>query len=836
MSSLNQHNIRHLAGIAARQTWQQLLHADGRIIAVSQLLLLSCLLCLMMTIASIQASLQQNIEQLLGADMVISLTAELSPAQRQKLASMATGLSYARLHDITLTNNDKWQTGQIKLVDSAYPLQGELKIGQYLGHEGVSIGRGPQPNEIWLDSRFYQALGINIGDPVTIAGHTLVVSAILVHEPDRLLEGHSVAMRAMASIEGELASSLQPEHGTHRYAILATNAQAETIKDWSTGLATARVLSKQTGHPLASFWQRTQNFLGLVATVLLLMMAIAFNMAGQRQNNRDRFRFSLYYSFGMSRPMALVVMLLLWLFQFLLLLIPASLVALLLGDLILSRLESNNVLPLSLGSAWQAKAWLQASTLTGLLTLLLHLPNWFALVSNSTGQLLKQQSQAIKPRYQSAFTLLGISALALIFTDNPLLSAMTLSGLAMALGIMLIFTWLLLALANILGQKQGGMLAFCIYLMRQRLASKGLQIMGLGLCLTLVLFCLMLMRDFSSALSVYSRDQDGNLLVSQANQEQADALGAWAQKHDSEVIQLKPYQFAQLTHVNQVPLHEFAKHPSEALATVSNQIRLHNTQAVPDNNLVLRGEWWQATDNDWQQISAEEEVLTDLGLNLGDILRFQVGESALEFTLVAEHGYKPGAGAITFWFQIPATAREKLPVPIHYMGSLELPDHAWPELGDVWQQFPTLKMLPMKEVMTGFDQVLSLVNGTLLSFAALLLIMTLLVIAATVQGYLAADKVKNGLLLSFGYSKADCVRLSLYEWLVTGIIAAIGAVFGTLVIGNMMYQSQFAMPYRPDILWLGLSCLSALVLTTAIGAWSNRAGLNIPARQLLMPE
>ena len=85
-----------------------------------------------------------------------------------------------------------------------------------------------------------------------------------------------------------------------------------------------------------------------------------------------------------------------------------------------------------------------------------------------------------------------------------------------------------------------------------------------------------------------------------------------------------------------------------------------------------------------------------------------------------------------------------------------------------------------------------------------------------------------------GISDAQCLRLTLYEWMITGMLAAVGAIAGTWLAGHLIYQSQFQLSYRPDPLWmvsvLGICC----GLVCVLGVFFSRAGLRTPVRQLLV--
>jgi len=368
--------------------------------------------------------------------------------------------------------------------------------------------------------------------------------------------------------------------------------------------------------------------------------------------------------------------------------------------------------------------------------------------------------------------------------------------------------------------------------MRQRLFAKSAQVMGLGLCGLLLLFSLMLMRDLGTTMEGYGRSHDGNLMIAEAQTDQIDAINRWAKQTGSSVRSLRPFVSAQLVGVNGKALADIQK-PSDTLATLKDPIRLSWTDAIPKNNRLVGGTWWLAGTGNWRQISAEPEVMTDMGFSYGDTLTYQIGGKSYEFTLVASHTYQPGAGSITFWFQIPLSARANIDAPTRYMGSMELPEPAWAALAGLWQQYPTLSLVPLQELTERFDQTLGIVMKVTSGYAAMVLLLALFVLAASVSGFSADDRQKNGLLMSMGLRDTDCLRLNFYDWGVTALIAATGAVAGTWCAGLLIYRAQFNLTYNPDIFWVAGLVFAMVATVCLVGYLACRQSLKVSVRNLM---
>ncbi|RDV07221.1 permease [Sphingorhabdus pulchriflava] len=806
--------------------------SDGSISMATQTVLLLFLLTLTLTSASIQHYLADNLNQMLGSDLVVESHAPLKHDAEVALRSLAPRLSVTQLNDITLTHMGKWARVRLKLIDDAYPLQGNLQIGDTPVATQRAVDQGPKVGEIWIDSRLATMLRTQVGDTLTIGGTDLRVSAILFHEPDRIMEGHSTTQRAMVHTNSLNDASIDNSVRRTRYLVTADASQQRAIENWArTALPGASVIKKIGGqHPLANFWQRTENFIGLASVILFFMGAVALDMTNRRWLAKMRYRLAIYASFGTRTRTGMLMALGEWLAGFILSAVLATILATLAFILIVGQLQS--YFP-GIETAWH---WWPASKTIGLVFLLLltlQVPSFIQLSRASLLALIRNASESSHVWHRLFLSVTSVALLAAAYSDNWLLTGMTLAAITAALILMVALTWTVIRLGDLWGRRRTGLLPFAFFMMRQRLFAKSAQVLGLGLCGLLLLFTLMLMRDLGSTMEGYSRSHDGNLLISEAQTEQIDAINRWAEITGSSVRSLRPFMPAQLVAVNGKTLADHARNPSDTLTTLKDPIRLSWTETIPANNRLAGGTWWSAGVGDWRQISAESEVMTDMGLRYGDKLTYQIRGKTYDFTLVASHTYQPGAGSITFWFQVPLSARAHIDAPTRYMGSMELPEHAWDALAGLWQQYPTLSLVPLRELTERFDRTLGIVTKLTSGYAAMVLLLALFVLAASVSGFSADDRQKNGLLMSMGFRETDCLLLNFHDWGVTALIAAAGAIAGTWSAGLLIYQAQFNLTYNPDISWVVGMVFAMVVTVCLVGYIACRQSLKVSVRDLL---
>ncbi|MFT5636972.1 MAG: putative ABC transport system permease protein [Cognaticolwellia sp.] len=796
-----------------------------------QAILMIFIVTLTLSSNTIQQYLQNNLQNLLGADAVLTQKNKLTTKQLTSLKGFSDKVVDTLQINTTLTFNGKWQSTKLKAVGNDYPLQGQLLTSTSLQSPATVTNGGPIAGNIWLDSRLLASLTLSIGDPIKLGEQAFIVSRVLIHEPDRLMEGHTVAMRALVNKRDMEKLAFPSDLIQHNYLISASKSQVQQLIDWQQDQLPAAYINHKLGaHPLALFWQRTENFLGLASIILFFMAAIAIEQIAQVHLKKEQYFSAICMSLGASKSTGLQLSLFKWLIN-IAVLIP--LVAILSGVfhwLVVSWLSKTFI-----EITWQLDAWLTTKTIATsvLLFAVFHSPVWLTLCQTSVSKLFHQNQKSISLGLVKLCALIVLILVAVQYSDNGLLTSMLVGSIFITIILMAAISWAVLTLGEKTTQQFSGLIPFTLFMMKQRLLSKSTQILGIGLSTFLLLFTLMFLKDLGDTMVSYQRTHDGNVMVSQASQPEMNAIKKWSTENDINLRQSKPYLYAKVVKINNLALNEFTTKPSDSLATLSHAIRLHWTQEIPKTNRLVQGKWWAKETKDWQQISLEEEVMTDLGLELGDTLTFIIHQKSYTFTITASHVYKPGAGSIIFWVQMPQTAIQHINAPHYNMASLELKDDQWPLLGQLWQKHPTIRMVSLQELTKQFDAILAMITKVISGFAVMIILLAIIVILSSINALEGREKKKNSVIMSFGFLKKTCLQLNIIEWLITALIIAIGAISGTYLTGMLIYQSQFSLPYQPDFLILFMTLTIILSTVTLLGIYASRHSLKSSVKQLM---
>ncbi|BBN83828.1 ABC transporter permease [Pseudoalteromonas sp. A25] len=775
--------------------------------------------------------LKENLKQLLGADSVIQINRTIPREQLTALNDLVDKSSQSQLYKITLTHQTYHQQVQLKAVDDNYPLQGKLEYSQDKSFKGKQTSSPPDVTQIWLEPRLASALNVNIGDTLTL-GHTqLIFSAYLLHEPDRLHEGHSSDMRALVHSSSIQAEDLAVKQ--YRYLFNHNESNIHAIENIQKTMADSQLFSKALGnHPISAAYQRVEKFLGLLSVLLIILAGITLLLSSHKTSNALSRFIAVCLSNGMNAKYKFHILLSNSLFTLLLSFIPALIFALI--SAVLFEQSAQKLMP-GFMLIWQPFDLLKVLFLCSLLFVGLSLPMWFKVYRTQPIELLSAHSAKSSHLSLHAFFLCTMMAgIVYWYSDNWTLTALLLGSLAVCiLGLLLVST-LVLNLGRWGLGKHGKLLGFTLYLMRQRIYVRAAQMMSLGLSITLLLMCARIHQDITSMLEHFKYEQQGNLLITQVDQKQKEALEQFLVTNNSELKELYKYQYAQLTHINNVPLNMVDIPVSDTLSSVQKPIRLHWSEQLPVNNKLELGDWLNSLHvTKSNNISVEDEVFNELNLKLGDQLIMQMAEKTHSYTVASVHSFASGGSNITFWF-VAQTSTPVPEVPVYSMGSAELSKPAWQQLAKLWQTHPTMRLQSIDSILSQTRNYLNVLTGAVFMYSGLISVLTILLLSATIQRHLQQDKKRNGLLVSFGLSKIEQYKIASYEWLVVTLLPTISAFACVYLTMGAFYKYELALTYKPDHITLLMQALLIVFIITALGLLSTKKQFTNNIRGLLV--
>lgn len=784
--------------LAIRKLLFDLRLSNIRLWMATHIALATYLLLVNISQVSIGQFLQQNLASTLGADTVIELRKPLDKSQLSQVEHLTTSVGKKNIYDVTISNKERWVSITLSAVDHGYPVQGEIIVNDGLGKKSQQRQLGPSLGEIWLDESIIAKTGFSLGDQVLVGNTSFTFTQVLVNEPDRLLTSMAFKPRAMVHADAFTLSSSNLKASEFKYLLAHGESSLSALKNLVSDDASAKVISTYQGqHPLAGILERVFNFIGLISVVLFILVAVSLDATSQKNNENQQKFYATAMSLGLSKFNGLLAWGVYSLLLFTVIIVVSAALALL-GATIL--VEAAQFAFPNLTIAWSVSLISEPLGLLAILYLSSMFPLAVILSRVSVLNLIREKSYVAKQYLNRVLSfLIGAIAIVYFYSDNIRLTLYILIAVFVTAVVILASAKVLFAMSGLVTNRTSNLFAISITSMKQRLASKTSQVVSIGSCVFLLVFTSQLSENFARQFERYYINNDGNIFIEHATSQEKRALVDWTEQTGSELVHLAPFQFANLVSINQQPLLEIGYGPSESYAKVQNRIRLTWSEKLPKNKAINQGDWANTlTLKGLAPISVYEEVAEDLGLNIGDTLTFAISQQKKRFEVVAIHRHLPQHGLVSFWFMLPENtiSPEAFYQQPSYMGSMKLNEQGEQALASFWGRHPTLQMKTVEALIDRVNLFLKTLDMSVLFITGFLAAICTLVIWSGISASVENDRKRFGLMLSMGASKLKCIKLTLYEWFITAVVANIGALAGALLALELVYQVQFGASFK----------------------------------------
>ena len=291
--------------LAARLAWRDWRGGELQLLLVALLLAITSLTSISLFTARVQQAMVAEGASLLAADLRLNGSTVIEP-QWQHWADERK-LQQAQIHSFQgmLFSATGMQLAGVKAVTDLYPLKGQLQVSQQAFGLAQAVPTGPQPGELWLDSRLLASLDVQVGDKVDLGETSLQLTQVLIAEPDQGGGFAGFAPRAMIHLQ-DLAATKAVQTGSRisrswllsgdplQLQALREQVQPQLLKAqrWQT--------PDDANNSLASTLERAEQFLLLAGSLTVILAGIALVLSARRYSLRQAKHVSLLKCLGLK--------------------------------------------------------------------------------------------------------------------------------------------------------------------------------------------------------------------------------------------------------------------------------------------------------------------------------------------------------------------------------------------------------------------------------------------------------------------------------------------------------------------------------------------------------
>ncbi|HHF3172918.1 TPA: ABC transporter permease [Vibrio alginolyticus] len=717
-------------------------------------------------------------------DTLLTSTENLERSMMTRFATMAF-------------SDNGMQLISVRAVDDNYPLMGELVL------ENNPAGRVKE-NQLWLDERIMTQLNVNSGDSVTIGDAEFTVSGAVLMEPG--LSFNPFQQMPSAYIhQSDVDKTGAIQVGSrvqYRLFLQADDKTLKSLQDDTQLSPSDRWRTQDTASRSNEVFERTTQYLSLTVAIVIIMAATTLVLTCQNYVNSRTQTIAMLKSLGASRRWIEK-----WLFiQVTILLISASVVGLLLGSGLeyLLRIPLKDLLPDPLPS-YGVTPFLVAFISAVLITVpALGIP-LLGLIKTPALEVL-QQGKAQRSWKRMLLVLVPVIPLLLLYADNTLVW-IVLTGIAVLFVVLAAVSVTLTKLFARMSTHSAMKLA--LSRINRTPVTSGLQFGALALSLMLLSIIWLVRSDILADWERTLPADAPNVFALNIGDYELDNYLETLDKNGVTRSQAYPIIRGRLTEINGQNVKE-VEYEGEGSDAIRRELNLTWGDSLPEYNDVLSGEWTNKG-----SVSVEADVANDLGIKLGDTLRFVINSQNYDAVVdtiryVEWRDMKPN-----FYFIFSSDVMANLPGS--YLISYRIEEGNEALLTSMSRAHPTVSVLDIRTMGEKIQALIQQIVSAVTILALLGVVAGLLLIFTLLRLSLSQRQQEIRLYRTLGSSKK---RINTTLWAEYGIMALIAsgvAVFAAeiCVAAVMTYGFDLNAQIHPE-LWIALPLATFVTLALVV--------------------
>ncbi|MFM2112581.1 MAG: hypothetical protein RLZZ271_1241, partial [Pseudomonadota bacterium] len=743
----------------------------------------------------------------------------------------------------------------LKAVAQGYPLRGAIRLTPQ-AQQGLQSGSPvrvelvetqrvnpiPAPGEIWVDAPLLDALGVQVGDALTLGNASLRIAAVIANEPDRGAGFMNFAPRVLMN-ESDLPSTqlVQPASRiTWRFAVTGDAPKVKRFREHVEKRLTTestladmrglRVESLESGRPeMRQTLDRAERFLKLVALLTALLSAVAVAIAcrgfaqrrlddcavlrvlGQSQRNIALSYTVEFASVGLLASLAGVAL------GYALHHLFATLAQGLITGLAHTDLPAPGLWPVMLGLG------------TGMvLTLSFGLPPVLQLAKVPPLRVIRRDVGNLRGASLGVLALgtTGFAALLLAVSSDLRLGALAVGGFAAAVAVFALLGWLAVhALRRCVRDTTPQALRLATRQIAARPALAVVQMSALAVGLLALALLVLLRTDLIQSWRQATPADAPNRFVINIQPDQAGAFQNTLRQAGVQGFDWYPMIRGRLIAVNGQPITPESYTEDRAKRLIDREFNLSYAGQVPPHNPVVAGQWHNEEEG---TVSVEEGIAKTLKLMLGDTLTFDVAGITSQSRITSLRKVDWASMRVNFFVMYPRSAMPaNEPWPTTFISAFRVPPGKGFDNALV-RQFPNITLVNTEATVQQVQDVVGQVIAAVEYLFAFALAAGLLVLVATVSATRGERTREFAIMRALGASSALLARVQRLELAGVGFLSGVLAGSVALAISWALAKYAFEFDWSPR-LWVPLVCgLAGAVLALIAGHFALRQVLHTP--------
>jgi putative ABC transport system permease protein len=483
-----------------------------------------------------------------------------------------------------------------------------------------------------------------------------------------------------------------------------------------------------------------------------------------------------------------------------------------------------------------AAGWAPVGVACGAATVLLAgfaLPSLIQLRNTPPLKVLRHDAMPPPPSRLLVAGLSIVAVAALLYRAVPdgRMLAIVLGGLLVVAALLYLAGRLLVTL---MGRSRGGVgvaWRYGLANVARRGRDSAVQVVAFGLGLTILLLLSFVRTDLLAEWQ-HSLDDDApnHFLINIQRGERA-SIAEIFQVAGIAAPEFVPLVRARMIEINDesVETREFPVEDGHWMA--NREANLTYAPVLNPSNEIVAGEWWPEGYRGAPQVSVEEEAAMEMGLRLGDRLRFLVAGQEVEATVTSFRQVNWDSFRPNFFLVLSPGSLDEFPTT--YVSSLRIEGSQDGVLLTLVRAHPSVSVIDLGAIL---EQVKAIIDQATLAVQAVFvftLAAGIAVLFAAVQSTIDERRFESAMLRALGVRRRTVLSGVLTEFAALGFAAGLLASAGASILAAVIAVELFELDYRFNpMLWMaGLA--GGVLLVCVSGFIAARGAINAPPADVL---
>src|SRR5258706_586339 len=239
-----------------------------------------------------RSALDRQANELLGGGLVVISDKPLPAPFEEAARRRGLAIAKTRTFPSMVAASSGVNLAEIKAVTDAFPLRGKLRIVDAAPPVEHEVAGGPKPGTVWIGAPLAVRLGLKLGDTLQVGRAKLAIAAVIMREPDSVLDYFGIAPRVLMHDSDVEATGLVQlgSRIVHRLLVGGDALAVQQYRDeMNSAIGRGQRMEgvRDARSEVRTALERSQRFLGLASLLSVVLASVAVALAARRFSQRQ---------------------------------------------------------------------------------------------------------------------------------------------------------------------------------------------------------------------------------------------------------------------------------------------------------------------------------------------------------------------------------------------------------------------------------------------------------------------------------------------------------------------------------------------------------------------